>query len=127
VPLFLENTNRFKPDGAKLNVIIEDVFKVDLSKINHPIDIYSYDCGHSFTDQIDALIYYKPVLADEFIYCCDDWTYGDVKKGTLAGIKEGGYEVLFEAELLNTTQGEDLHLNDEWWRGYYVALLKKKA
>lgn len=124
-PIFLENTNKFKPEGAKVNVIVEDVFKVNLDWINPTIDIYSYDCGHSYFDQKNALVYYKPVLADEFIYCCDDWTYGDVKAGTLDGIKEGGFEVLFEAELLNTTQGEDLHLNDEWWRGYYCALLKK--
>lgn len=125
-PVFIENVNKYKPAKADLNVIIEDVFKVDLTKIKGKIDVYSYDCGHSFLDQKLALTYYKPILADEFIYLCDDWTYGEVKQGTLAGIKEGGYEILFEQELLNTTQGEDLHLNQEWWRGYGVFLLKNK-
>lgn len=124
-PQFISNTNKFKPQNAKLNVIIGDCFSIDLRKIKNKIDIFGYDAGHSYTDQRDALIYYKPILADEFIYLCDDWTYGDVKMGTLAGIKEGGYEVLFSAELENETKGEDLHLNDEWWRGYGVFLLKK--
>jgi len=125
-PVFIENVNKYIPKRADLNIIIEDVFKVDLSHIKAPIDIYSYDCGHSYLDQKMALTYYRGALADEFIYLCDDWTYGEVKEGTMAGIEEGGYEILFEKELLNTTQGEDLHLNTEWWRGYYVALLKKK-
>jgi hypothetical protein len=45
----------------------------------------------------------------------------------LEGIKEGGYEILFQQELLNP-EGfpEDAHLNDHWWRGYAVFLLKKK-
>lgn len=124
-PQFIDNTNKFKPDTAELNVIVGDCFSVDLNKIKNKIDLYGYDAGHSFDDQKNALLYYKPILADEFIYLCDDWTYQRVKEGTLQGIKEGGYKVLFEQELLNTTQGEDLHLNDEWWRGYYVALLKK--
>ena len=125
-PVFVENVAKFKPKNSELNVIIEDVFKVDLSLIKHKVDIYSYDCGHSYLDQKMALTYYKPILADEFIYLCDDWTYGEVKEGTMDGIKEGGYEILFEKELLNETQGNDLHLNMEWWRGYYVALLKNK-
>lgn len=125
-PQFMANTNQFKPAGAELNVIVGDCFAVDLQQIKHPIDLYSFDASHSRRDQRDALIYYKPVLAPEFIYCCDDWTYQEVKAGTLEGIEQGGYEVLFSQELLNTTQGEDLHLNLEWWRGYGVFLLRKK-
>ncbi len=125
-PIFLENVNKFIPKRADLHIIIEDVFKVDVKTIHPPIDIYSYDCGHSYRDQKMALTYYRDALADEFIYLCDDWTYGEVKEGTMDGIKKGNYEILFEKELLNTTQGDDLHLNMEWWRGYYVALLRKK-
>jgi len=125
-PQFIENVMTFKPASSELKVIMADCFKVDLLSIENKIDLYGYDAGHSFKDQEMALTYYKPILADEFIYCCDDWTYQQVKAGTLSGIVRGQFEVIFEAELLNTTQGEDLHLNDEWWRGYYVALLRKK-
>lgn len=128
-PVFIANAEKFKPADAVLHTIVSDCFNLPLESAALSLtkyDIYGYDAGHSFEDQRQALIYYKDILADEFIYLCDDWTYGDVKEGTLAGIKEGGFEVLFEAELLNTTQGEDLHLNDEWWRGYFCALLRKK-
>lgn len=124
-PQFVENTLKFKSTNSELKIIMSDCWEVDLSNIEGPVDLYGYDAGHSESDQCNALVYYKPVLADEFIYCCDDWQYEDVKEGTMRGIKEGGYTILFEQELLNTTPG-DGHLNDEWWRGYYVALLKKQ-
>jgi Methyltransferase domain len=115
-----------KPDGLPIVKIKADAFKVDLSLIPAKIDLFLYDAGHSKEDQKNALIYYKDVLADEFIFCCDDWQYGEVKEGTLEGIKEGGYEVVYEKELLNPDgYTEDQHLNDHWWRGYYVALLRK--
>lgn len=131
---FHNNVPICRPKNAVLNVIMADCFKLDLNLIldgmvsKDTIDLYSYDAGHTYEDQKQALLYYKDILADEFIYCCDDWQYGQVKEGTLAGIKEGGYQVLFEQELLNPEPySEDQHLNDHWWRGYYVALLKKKA
>ena len=126
-PVFLEYTNRFKPADTELNVIVSDCWKVDLSMIPNKIDLYSYDAGHKRNEQRDALIYYKDMLADEFIFVCDDWAFEEVKEGTLEGIKEGGYEILFEQELLNPEGStEEDHLNDHWWRSYFVALLKKK-
>lgn len=123
---FIEAANSNISKSTELIVLKGDCFGIDLDKINAPIDMYLYDAGHSYTDQKNALVYYKPILADEFVFLCDDWSYGDVKKGTYDGIKDGGYDILFSAELENETKGEDLHLNDEWWRGYGVFLLKKK-
>lgn len=124
-PQFLENSKKILQPSTKFNLLVGDTFKIDLDQIVHGIDLYLYDAGHSREQQRDALIYYKPVLADEFIYCCDDWTYGEVKQGTMEGIEQGGYEILYQKELINETPGDD-HLNEEWWRGYAVFLLKKK-
>lgn len=134
-PKFIENSFKFKHLLTYSSIIKSDCFSVDLTRspfdvmphTGHKIDLYNFDAGHSYEEQRDALIYYKPVLEDEFIYCCDDWQYGRVKEGTLAGIEEGGYDVLFQQELLNPEgYTEDQHLNDHWWRGYFIALLKKK-
>lgn len=122
---FMDNCLVCKPLELKVKVEQSDCFSIDLSQFERQFDLYSYDAGHSRLDQKNALVYYKPVLAEEFIYCCDDWCYQQVKQGTLDGIKEGGYEILYEVELVNETPGDE-HLNEEWWRGYYVALLKKK-
>lgn len=126
-PQFMANLQTFKPANTELNVITSDCWKVDLSLIPNKIDLYSYDCGHERWEQKEALLYYKEVLADEFIYLCDDWQYKEVKQGTLDGIKEGGYQVLFGQELLNPEPyTEDQHLNMAWWRGYAVYLLRKQ-
>lgn len=102
-----------------------DAFSLDLSLVEKGIDFYFYDASHSREDQKKALIYYKPVLDDEFIYGCDDWDYEEVKEGTMEGIDQGGYEILFQKELHGAIPGE--HDNDSYWRGYWVALLKKKS
>lgn len=125
---FLDNSCKFKTPSTNLIIIQSDCF--NLSPINSPennYDLYCYDAGHSKEEQRNALIYYKEYLADEFIYGCDDWTYQEVSEGTREGIEQGGYEVLFEKILLNPPGfPEDAHLNDHWWRGYGVFLLKKK-
>lgn len=142
---FIENTGRYKHLLTYRSIIKSDCFNVDFNahpwniinndelkvvskqEIHFKIDLYNFDAGHSYDEQRKALTYYKEYLADEFIYCCDDWQYGQVKEGTIDGIKDGGYEILFEQELLNPEgYTEDQHLNMHWWRGYYVALLKKK-
>jgi hypothetical protein len=126
-PQFMTNAMKHKSEGTELNVIIGDCWGVSLDLIPNKIDLYSYDAGHSKEDQKNALVYYKDMLADVFIYCCDDWAYQEVKEGTLEGIKEGGYEVLYKRELLNPEGStEEDHLNDHWWRSYAVFLLKKK-
>lgn len=125
MPQFIKNAETILVPGVRFSLWVGDSFSIELGKFNDGIDLYLYDAGHSREDQKNALLYYKPVLADEFIYCCDDWTYGEVKKGTLEGIEQGGYEILYARELINETEG-DGHLNEEWWRGYGIFLLKKK-
>ena len=121
---FIDNTILCKPANTELRIIKSDCFAADLSIIDEPIEFYSYDCGHSREEQRDALIYFKPALAEEFIYCCDDWDFEGVKEGTWEGIEQGGYEVIFHEELLNGVPGD--HLDQYWWNSYAVFLLKKK-
>jgi hypothetical protein len=121
---FRENMLIFTPRLSKVHVIKRDSFKVNLDQLPKDIDFYSYDAGHSKEQQKQALIYYKPILADEFIYVCDDWTFDGVKEGTLEGISDGGYDIIFQKELLN--DNGELYQNEQWWDGYAVFLLKKK-
>lgn len=123
---FDDNVDMLKPFDVNFRKIKSDAFSVDLSNILGPIDLYLYDAGHSYLDQSDALVYYKSALADQFIYCCDDWTYEKVKDGTMEGIRRGAYDIISQWELINETPG-DGHLNEEWWRGYGVFILKNKA
>lgn len=123
---FRTNAAMCTPVGTTVNIVKSDSFEVDFHSLdfNKSVDFYSYDAGHSQEQQKQALIYYKPILANEFIYVCDDWTFEGVKEGTLEGIEEGGYEILFQQELLN--DNGELYQNEQWWDGYAVFLLKKK-
>lgn len=127
-PQFLDNTNKCLCPETKLNLLINDTFLVDPISVIGPVDLYLFDASHDYDSQRKAMTHFLPAMADEFIYCCDDWQYGDVKRGTLDGLAESGCEVLFEQELLNTEPyNEEEHRNMEFWRGFYVALLKKKS
>ena len=64
---FHYNDPDFTNNTAGLNFVRleEDCFKIDLSKIKHPINMYLFDGGHTYEDHYKAIEYYYPVLADE--------------------------------------------------------------
>ena len=120
-PEFEYWAKKFVPSNSKFELIVSDSFQVDLKKLPKNFDIYLYDGDHSTESQEKALTYYKDVLADVFIFLCDDFDWDEVQKGTAAGIEEAGYEILFEKYL----KSKGNHDNDSWWNGFYVAYLKK--
>lgn len=105
-----------------IKIISEDSFKIHLGWIPFGIDLYYFDGSHDEDSQRKAITYYMPALADECILCVDDYMLPEVKKGTQDGIKESGCEVLFEQEFVTDHEYD----NESFWRGWYVALLKKR-
>ena len=120
---FRKNAETFIQKETKLKVVKSDSFAVDLSILPKDIDLYYFDGSHDAESQCKAITYYLPVMADEFIYCVDDFMLEEVKEGTARGIKESGVEVLFEQELITDHEYD----NDSWWRGWKVFLLKKPS
>jgi methyltransferase family protein len=105
---------------------VADTFDLP-SNFADEVDLYCFDADHGYEAQRKAMTHFLPSMANEFIVCVDDWQYGDVKRGTIDGIADSGCEILFQEELLNPEPyTEDEHLNDLYWRGFFVALLKKK-
>ena len=119
---FMANMAKFKPVNAEFKLFKTDCFDINFDEFLSPIDFYLFDGPHGENDQARALTYYYPVLADEFIYCCDDYGWEDVRNGTQRGIKEANLEILFEKELVT----DEEYSNVSWWTGFYVALLRKK-
>lgn len=126
-PDFEHNIATFKHPNSELNLIVGDSFNIDLGMINHLVDFYAFDAGHSEKDQEMALTYYFPVLSDIFILCVDDYAGVDgcnnVNTGTQSGIVKCNLEILFEHEFITTAK----YSNISWWNGYYVALLRKRS
>lgn len=119
---FKSNVSRFVPHQDFI-IIKQDSFEVDLAACPKGIDFYYFDGSHDYESQRKALTYYLPVLADEFIFCVDDFMLSEVEQGTFDGIKESGCKILFEREFVTEKEYD----NESWWRGWYVALLKKKS
>jgi hypothetical protein len=110
------------PGFPNVKIIKEDSFNVTLDWLPIGIDMYYFDGSHDEDSQRKALTYYLPVLADTFIFCVDDYMLPEVKKGTQDGIAESGCEILYENELITDHEYD----NESFWRGWYIALLKKK-
>lgn len=106
----------------KYSIIEDDIFDGSIFIFTSKFDFYLYDGNHADWAQKKALTCLYTCLSDEFIFCVDDYDWEAVQKGTQEGIKECGLEVLFEQHLTSDKEGDA----DNWWNGFYVALLKKK-
>ena len=90
-----------------------------LDHLNEKFDVYFYDGCHSREAQKMALTHYKKYMKEYFIYYCDDYSNSmDVVFGTMEGIAEGGFEIIYEKILYPRSK-------EAWRNGIYVALLKK--
>ena len=116
---FLKNTKDF--NITDFTLIEEDCFNVNLSKIKNKINIYFYDGNHEEVNQSNALKYYYPILADEFIYIVDDFDYSFIEKGTRKGISEMNLEVIYKKHL----KSDKTNSIDSWWNGFFISILKK--
>lgn len=89
-----------------------------LDHLNEKFDVYFYDGCHSREAQKMALTHYKKYMKEYFIYYCDDYSNSmDVVFGTMEGIAESGFEIIYEKILYPRSK-------EAWRNGIYVALLK---
>lgn len=121
MPIFLENVKKHLLPKTEFKFIHSDAFNVNLSEIPSNIDYYIYDGSHDEQSQFNALFYYYPILADEFIFAVDDFDWDEVSSGTFRAIEKCGFDILYQRIL----KGND-HCNDSFWNGYGYFLLKKK-
>lgn len=100
-------------------VIDQDSFSEGiLDELNTKFDVYFYDGCHTRESQKLALTHYKKYMKKYFIYYCDDYCNSmDVVFGTMEGIAEAGFEVIYDKIMLPRNQ-------DAWRNGIYIALLK---
>jgi hypothetical protein len=130
---FLENVARFRTPGATVSFLegdFRDVAFDDLAVHLPPFDIYLFDGPHEEMDQYDGLIRALPVLADAFVFICDDWNWAQVRSGTHRAIIEAGLELVYVAEIrtsLDNSHGELRFKESDWHNGYFIAVLRKST
>lgn len=117
---FLDNLDLYRGKND-VTVLDADLFTLDLSLIDQPVDLMFYDGPHDRESVRRAVVKYAPVLADTAVVVFDDANWTDVVDGADAGIAEAGLVRMYGKKLLNSIENPD-----EWWNGLYVTVLKKK-
>lgn len=110
------------------NVLYEQFFNFHKNRFQNvqpnlspPINTYFYDGNHSHESQRDALLHFYPCLDSQFIYIVDDWSFPDVKPGTMDAIDKLGCKILKSWDLKKNSD-ED---HNQWWCGLFVAVIEK--
>lgn len=117
-----KNIRLFCKTPAVCEVVEQDCWTLERRYHLLPTDLFLYDGDHSSDSQYKACSHFLPLMADQFIFCVDDYSaWPHVKEATQRGIKDAKLTVLFERELWNGREGD----NDGWHNGFYVALIKK--
>lgn len=109
---FMHNAQLFMPLAT---VLEQDCFTMDKMQVPDNVDLYLYDAAHDRESQAKALTYFHDFVAKEFIYCVDDFSWDEVRRGTEQGLAICGYEILAHWDLLE----------NKWWNGFGVYLLRK--
>jgi len=100
--------------------IEKDCFKIT-NEITDKIGLYFYDGEHTEEAQYKALVHFLPMMKDEFVYVCDDWTNGPVQKGTRRAIEDLNLTVV-DAQERGVGKLKDV---GGWWCGIAVIKLRK--
>lgn len=116
--------------GDRLTIFEEDVFSLDVSKIENKIDIYVYDGDHDEIHQYKGITRMWPALADVAVIIIDDWNSPQVRKGTFDGLRDVGANVIEKFEITYSKDGSHtpLHIaQSEFWNGIGVFVISKKS
>lgn len=115
---FKENVMTLLP-GQQITLLERDCFSVE--SLPQPIDFYFYDGNHSEQSQCRALTHFYSMLADEFVFCVDDWDWPTTKAGTYRAIADLKLDILASWDFEGGKESDPAN----WWNGFFVAVLKK--
>ena len=87
---FLRWTSELLP-RCRLTVCEQDFATLTQIEVPDPIGFYFYDGDHSEAASRAALTTLYPLLADEFVYCVDDWNWDGPKNGTVQAVAAWGW------------------------------------
>lgn len=117
----LSNVGKFKPGPTKFKLITKDCWTID--SLPQGIDFYLFDGAHDFQSQCDAVTHFLPYMADEFIFCVDDFDLESVWEGTYQGMP--GLLQTHTVKHYTILHSTPEIPNETWHQGFYVALISK--
>jgi len=121
---FHANLANFLPGVTPL-VLEKDCFAVDTQSelTQGKVDIFVYDGGHSFEEQLAAIVHFWSCLADQSVIIIDDWNWDEVQVGTLEGLHTVHANVVLQREIRTEYNGD----RDGYWNGMAVFVIDKSV
>jgi hypothetical protein len=120
VQTFIENVKKYR-GNANVDIVNGDLFSADVSGFSTNVQLFFYDGPHDAESTKRAVEHYYPVLADECIIVFDDANWKGVVEGAEAGIKDAGFDILYDKKVLNDQEDAG-----QWWNGLYLVVAKKR-
>jgi len=108
---------------GKYRMLEMDYFAISNNELTNKPDFYYFDGDHSYEHQYKAITHFYPLLADECIVVIDDFSWSDVNRGTLDGIKDSGAKVQYFMTLWSGVESDCGERG--FWNGYGIFLIKK--
>lgn len=120
----LSNIESNKSKSKSVKLIEGDCFSDSILNENFKFNILFWDGEHSFDNQKKAVSHFLNYMDDTFILIIDDFSWEQVSKGTLDGLKS-------ISDKINIINGRKIfgdRFNDDhvWHNGLYIALITKK-
>lgn len=117
------NVERYKSGARSVTVFNADCFKLDLDKIDRPVDVFYFDGEHSYESQFNALRYYLYAMADLFVFMVDDFQWVPVSTGTRDSLESLKDSVTVEQEWILSDGVPD---GPNYHNGVAVFVISKK-
>jgi len=108
---------------GKYRMLEMDYFAISKKELLNKPDFYYFDGDHSYEHQYKSITHFYPLLADECIVVIDDFSWNDVNKGTLDGIRDSGANVSYFMTLWSGIESDCGERG--FWNGYGIFLIKK--
>jgi len=122
--IFLKAVEKYKGE-CKYVLLDEDCWKVDLQKLGRTFNTYLYDGGHTYEDQYNAIKYYYDVLEENCIVMVDDWSWEDVRNGTLDAFHDLGTKIKFRHEIITEQPHYNQYGTENYWNGCGIFVIGK--
>ena len=105
---------------GRYSLLEKDAFTVQRDELL-PIDLFLVDGAHDYKSQLDAITYFAPFLADECIVVVDDFSWSEVNRGTMDGIRDAGLKIEY---FMTLWSGKESDCGEQgFWNGYCVFLI----
>lgn len=116
---FLKNIEPFV-GSSSVKVLQQDMFTVDLTEIEEPIQFLFYDGEHDFETTKNALKYYYDALASEAVIVLDDANWQGTVDAANEAMAELGANKVYAKMLLGKEEDPT-----GWWNGLYIMVIHK--